>query len=372
MIVTDRRLDGGGYGSILAVDGDIRLTSTIAVDGQYIYSFTGEPDNPGASAGLAGVTVDEGNHTAVFDGESYHGHALISRIKRFARHWSFMIDFDEVAPAYRTLTGYDPWVNYRNASVWTQYTFWPKSGIFQRIQPQMYVDGRWLFDGTRRWEHQNFSLSGNMNWAQAFVSLHGSRGSETWTSGYTDSPVDYNDLYSYGFESSIQPTDQMGLSLSMDRGRGVARFADAIGVENSAHLSVDLKPIDRLVIEPDIDWVRSVHVDSKQELFRQFIARTRMRFQVNKQLSARLVVQYVDWKQARITAKTASGTSYSVISGKAWDVDPLVTYRLSPFSVLYVGSTHDYNYFPPGDTYNSQWRLSSRQFFVKLQYLFRV
>ena len=372
MIFTDRRLDGGGYGTILAADGDIRLTSTIAVDGQYIYSFTGEPDKAGASAVMGETTIDEGRHTAVFDGESYHGHALISRVKRFARHWSFMIDFDEVEPAYRTLTGYDPWVNYRNASLWTQYTFYPKNSIFERIQPQIYTEGRWLFDGSRRWEHQNFQLNGNLNWAQTWVSLQGSRGSENWTSSYSGNRIDYNDLYSYGFETNSNPSDQMGLYIQARHANEVARFADAIGSQNSVSISVGFKPIDRLVIEPDINWVRSTHVDTKQQLFRQFIARTRLRFQANRQLSARLVVQYVDWNQARIVSQTTSGTTYSVISGKAWDIDPLITYRLSPFSVLYIGSTHDISYFPPGDTYDSQWRLSSRQFFIKLQYLFRV
>ena len=97
-----------------------------------------------------------------------------------------------------------------------------------------------------------------------------------------------------------------------------------------------------------------------------------MRFQVNRELSVRLVVQYVDWKQSRINQQTASGTTYFVFDGKSWDVDPLITYRLSPFSVLYAGSTHDYSYFPPGDSIDSQWKLSARQFFIKLQYLFRV
>ena len=372
MIVTDRRLDGGGYGSIVAVDHDIRLSPTLAFDGQYVYSFTGEPDDAGPSARLDTTSIDGGAHTAVFDGEEFSGHALISRLKRFARHWSFMLGYDEVDPSYRTLTGYDPWVNYRNAFVWTQYTFYPGDGLFQRIQPQMDIDGRWLFDGSRRWEHQNFSLNSNLNWAQTWVSLRASRGSETWTSGHTGKQIDYNDLYNYGFEANSRPSDQIGCFLSMNQGRDVARFADAIGFERSVHASVDFKPVDRLVIEPDVDWVRSTHIESKQELFRQFIARTRFRYQVNRQLSVRMVIQYVDWRQSRIDQQTVSGTTYSVFDGKSWDVDPLITYRLSPFSVLYAGSTHDYSYFPPVDSVDSQWKLSARQFFIKLQYLFRV
>ncbi|HKK20667.1 MAG TPA: carbohydrate binding family 9 domain-containing protein, partial [candidate division Zixibacteria bacterium] len=123
-ILTDRRLDGGGYGTIASVDGRFRLTQQYSVLGQFISSFTGEPDKAGPSAGLEGVRIDRGKRTAIFDGESFHGNALITQLRRQAREWSFTIDYDQVEPSYRTLTGYDPWVDYRNTFVGTQYNFY--------------------------------------------------------------------------------------------------------------------------------------------------------------------------------------------------------------------------------------------------------
>ena len=103
----------------------------------------------------------------------------------------------------------------------------------------------------------------------------------------------------------------------------------------------------------------------------RFIAHTRFRLQVNRELSVRLVVQYDDSKY-NFYGMGSNGPQYFRGADKAWDVDPLITYRLSSFTVLHAGSTHDYSYFPEDNDYSSKWKLSSRQFFVKLQYLFQV
>lgn len=48
--------------------------------------------------------------------------------------------------------------------------------------------------------------------------------------------------------------------------------------------------------------------------------------------------------------------------------EPLLQYKISPFTVFYIGSTHDVNRFEqPVGRMQSQ-----RQFFFKVQYLFRV
>jgi hypothetical protein len=118
-------------------------------------------------------------------------------------------------------------------------------------------------------------------------------------------------------------------------------------------LSLILKPVDRLIIEPDIDYYKSTTTDTKEELFEGYITRTRIQYQANRELSFRLVVQYNDFDQA-------------------WDIDPLLTYRVSSFSVLYLGSTYDYVNMMVEPDIQSRWKMTSRQFFVKLQYLFRT
>jgi len=52
---------------------------------------------------------------------------------------------------------------------------------------------------------------------------------------------------------------------------------------------------------------------------------------------------------------------------KAVEIDPLLSYKLNPFTICYAGSTHDLTDFdsPYG------FEQTERQFFIKLQYLWR-
>jgi len=346
-IVTDRRIDGGASGTVFGIDGDIRLSQNYSIVGQYLTTHTNETIDSVSSAGLEDILFDHNRHTAAFDGESYSGDAFITQFRRRARHLSFTIDYNQVAPSYRTETGYDPWNDYRNLSVYSNYTFYPGSGIFQRITPQFYADSRWNFANDRKWAHASAALTGQLKFAQTEIGTQYSRGSERWWG------VDFNDLWNINFFCGGQLNNQIGYFLSFDRGQEPAVWIPAKGDQTSLYASLDLKPVDRLIIEPDFNFARSTHVRTGERLFNGFITRTRIRFQANRELSVRFVVQFNDFD-------------------KRWEFDPLLTYRLSSFSVFYIGSTYDYSNLTmnPGDP--SNWRLYSRQFFMKLQYLFRT
>jgi hypothetical protein len=371
-VATDRRLEGGGYGTILGLDGNIRLSQTFSTDGQFLASFTGEPDKAGPSEGLEGVTIDEGRRTAVFDGERFQGNAFIARLRRSGRTWGMIVDYDQVEPSYRTLTGYDPWVNYRNFSVYSRYTIYPSSGFIERIDPSFYSEGRWLFDGTRRWERQNLSLDSRLKWAQTYLSLQIGRSSEAWTDGVTGGLRDYDDLLYSAMSVNSTLSDRLGYGVYVGHSRNVARFADETGWENSLTVGLVLKPLDRLLIEPEISFVQSNSVTDDMLLFRQLIARSRLQVQLNRELSLRLVVQRNDSRASIHVAKSADGPVFYFWSEKTWDFDPMITYRLNPFSVVYAGSTHDLTYYAGDEAISSRWRMSARQFFIKLQYLFQV
>ncbi|UCE24862.1 MAG: carbohydrate binding family 9 domain-containing protein [Candidatus Zixiibacteriota bacterium] len=346
-ILSDRRLDGGGSGSIAAVDHDIRLSNTLRFDGQYILSHTGEPDDGSATEGLEGMTFDSDRHTVAFDGESYFGDAVIARIRRNARHLDFHLTYDHVSPSYRTEVGYDPVSNGRRVQFYSGYSFWPTTGLFERIVPQMYLSRKWNYDGTRKEIFNNFNLNTDLRFAQTNLGMAYNFGEQTW------SGVEFEDLWHVDFYVHSRPSDAVGFSLDLEYGKSVARFALAKGNETSAFLAFDLKPFDRLLIEPNLRYTRSTHEDTGEELWKGYITRTRFSYQASKGLSVRLVVQYNDFNER-------------------WDIDPLLTYRLSSFSVFYLGSTYDYSNYIVGPNDQTDLRLSSRQFFAKLQYLFQI
>jgi hypothetical protein len=166
----------------------------------------------------------------------------------------------------------------------------------------------------------------------------------------------------------------IGGGINLSYGRNPALSVGVAGTETSLAAFADLKPFDRLTIEPTISQINSTDVDGGTELFRQFIGRTRIQFQFNPQLSIRMVVQYNDLK---MKYRFSGAENWPVIDlpiykSKRWDFDPLITYQISPFSVFYIGSTHDYHDLNNDPDKSSNWRMTERHFFMKLQYLFQT
>ncbi|MBU0985291.1 MAG: carbohydrate binding family 9 domain-containing protein [candidate division Zixibacteria bacterium] len=348
IMLSDRRFDGGGSGSILAGDADVRISRSLSLDGQWVLSHTKEQDNPVLSEGLEGFTFADGEHTVALDGESYYGTAFITRLRRHARAWNFIIDYNQVTDAYRTQTGFDPLANYRNASVYSGYNFYFDKGLFQRVTPQVYVLRKWNFDGERKNEVHNFSIESQLRFAQTYVQMSYYTGAERFRN------QDFDNLWSIDFDLGMRPWNWLGVNAGIDRSRNYARFMMAKDNETSVYAGLTIKPIDRLIIEPNINFLRGTDAETGEEFFDGFITRTRVRFQASRKFSVRLVTQYDDFSQH-------------------WDVDPLLTYRVSSFSVVYLGSTLDYDKLTYTDYSDPErWKASSRQFFLKLQYLFQT
>jgi len=252
-----------------------------------------------------------------------------------------------VSPSYRTEVGYDPLVAYRNLSYNTNYTFYPKSKTIVRITPGVYVSRRWKFDGERRNSVIFFGLDTQLRKAQTYLSVNVGRSSELYRS------TEFADLWEVDFNWSSRISNKVGMNAAFSKGVNVAYFALAKGNLTSYSATVNLKPIDRLVIQPSINFAKSSDRNTGEEFYSGYITRTRFLYQANRELSLRLVVQYDDFS-------------------RAWEIDPLLTYRLSSFSLFYVGSASDYYDFAPDKNAPSNWRLASRQFFMKMQYLFQT
>lgn len=365
-MATDRRYDDGGSGTILAGDGNVRLSRSFNWIGQFIYSHTDEPDGMAIDSG---VMFDNGKYTVDLDGESYSGTAFITELRRQSRSWSFTIDYNQLTPTYRTQTGYDPWNDQKNLFAWTRYNFYLQSGLFEWITPNVFFDRRWNMDNRRKWAHFNAGIDARLRWAQTFFAVSYNRGSELWRG------VEFQDLWTVNVNLNSRPSDFIGYYASVRFGQGPALRTLDKGDEISVSVGLDLKPIDRLIVEPTLDYVKSKDANTGDLLFKQTIARVRVRLQVNPKLSVRLVVQHNQSEDPlyRDLAQQDNFPYYHMYFGSKWEVDPLLTYRINSFSVFYLGSTHDYHDFNAAlQDGSSLYRMTSRQFFMKLQYLFQT
>jgi len=209
----------------------------------------------------------------------------------------------------------------------------------------------------------------NLRRAQTHVAVNYQRGEETWGG------VHFSGLWTAGCNFETQPLDAVALGGYAAVGRGPAFLTLDRGHELGWGLALTLKPLDRLIVEPTFDYVRSRDAATDELLFRQAIARARVRLQLNPRLSLRLVVQHNDARSPFYQELAAGGDypDYHMDFGRKWEIDPLLTYRLNPFSVFYLGSTHDLRDFNAADPEApSLFRQTGRQYFVKLQYLWQV
>jgi hypothetical protein len=131
-------------------------------------------------------------------------------------------------------------------------------------------------------------------------------------------------------------------------GRRIARTPQVPEVGRGASASVwgMVKPLQNFVIEPSLSYERLRRQDG-EELFSGYIARTRFNLQYNRELNLRVVLQYNEF-------------------GERLDVEPLLVYQLNPFSIFYVGSTFGSSKFDELGMVGTD-----RQYFARLQYLFR-
>ena len=366
VMLTDRRYDRGGSGTIASGDFNFRLSSHYSWLGQFVWSHTEEPDGVAVNPG---ETFADGRHTVDLDGEIYSGNAFITELRRAADHWNLTLDYNQVEQTYRTQTGYDPWNDQRNGFVWTNYNVNFDEGLIERITPSCFVDGRWNMAGQRKWRHVAPQLAVRLRWAQTNLYLGYTYGEETW------SGVTFSDLWRVDLNVDGRPSDRVGYSLGCGVGEEPALFSVERGDAVSASLALELKPWDRVVVEPTLDYTRSEAAAGGGLLYEQAIARLRLRWQFTRRFSLRLVVQYNDSDNPPFRADAQAGRfpDYHMHFGRKWEVDPLLTYRVNSFSVFYLGSTSDWRDFNAAAADGAtRFRQTQRQYFVKLQYLFQI
>jgi len=352
LIATDRRFDGDGSGTAVAVDGTARLAKSLKMDVQMVGTHTGESDQAGPTSTLAGKTFDRGAHTAVFDGESFWGHALFLGTVFERRNFYTLIKYTEKSPTFRMYNGYTPENDTRSGYAEAQYRFRIDSRLLDWIVPSAAVFREWNFDRAKKEESITANLEVSFK-AQTATHLAYTRSGERFAGKWFDDNWNLHACVSSAFSDMLQFGGNYNFGHTIRR-----RFSDPakIGL-TSAAIAVNFKPINRLLIESSLTYTKGDYLERDGNAFEGSTARTRVNLQINRELSFRMIVQYDDFYQR-------------------WDIDPLLTYRISSFSMFYVGSTYDYKnlrtYDGGGLITDESQRLNSRQFFMKLQYLFQV
>ncbi len=361
-LITDRRYEGGGSGSVLGLDGSFRLHQNFRLKIQTLASNIDEPNDTSITA--ADSTYDnieertialndyvfrtEDSLTAGFDGQNFWGHAFIGLLDYDVRDLFVSLRVSQVSDAYRAENGFEPRNNRQQISIVADKNFWFDKGLLERFSPRVFAARIWNMDGHIKDEWVNVELSYDLRKYQASFDTQFMLSRENFAN------IQFNDIWDISHHYSFVPNQHISFGGRVNYGNRIARWAKIMGREFTVQTWIDLKPFDRLLSEFSHTYTQSRANVTDELLFSGYILRNKISLQLSRELSFRFVVQYNEF-------------------GNSWDFDPLITYRLSPFSLFYIGTTYDYQkYVNYQQIDNNSTQLTQRQVFMKLQYQFQL
>jgi hypothetical protein len=341
MLVTDRRMDAGGAGTTLGADATLSLSPKWRADIQLVASRIREPNEAGESADLD-WTFDGGRHTAGFDSESFWGLAHFLGVRRNARRWNASVAFVGASPTFRADNGFQTRNDYHVVDAYSGWTFYPDRFFVDQASVDFSAGTSWnsARETTRRSFRQGLRLS-MKGQTEVFFDLMFR--DERWRD------VFFQGIGSWVVGASTAFSDLLRFGAHASGGKGIARNEDPpyVGEPFSLGVNATLKPTQRLVFQPSLSYARMLDPEGN-EAYSGYVARARLNYQFSRSLFVRLVTQYNDFSDRL-------------------DVEPLLTYRLNAFSMVYLGSTHGFGRFD--DPFGME--PTERQYFFKVQYLWR-
>ena len=351
-LVTDRRFtDSDGTGSTFALDSNIRLNQTLSLSTQFSASHTQEANDPVLSEQVGDLTFADGRYTAAFDGESFSGWSSYTQLQHNSRHVFAMLNHTAKSPTFRADNGFITQNNAQELFGFTNYTFFRDTDKFiQRITPKAFGGYFWNFDGQRKdefaWVGLNMMMQG-----QTFFNTEILLFSNERFAG-----VDFQGLNRINVNLNSNFSQRMQVGFFTSYGDQISRNPSnpLLGTGVNHNVWATFRPTSRLSINPRLSYSRLENQESGEEIFSGYIIRNRLNYQFTKRLFMRVVTQYNDF-------------------AKRLEVDPLITYKVNPFTAVYFGSTHDYLDFQQVEsTPETGFYQTQRQIFFKLQYLFQM
>ncbi len=349
---TDRRQERGGAGTTLGIDGRQRFFHSYSFEYQLVGSHTEEPNDPELTKELEGLSFDRGRHTASFDGEIYSGYAHYLSLERSARHWNFDTDWWATSPTFRSDNGFVYRNDRHEMDLWSGYSFYPaNSPLVDEWQPNVAIGRVWNWEGLRKDEWVVPQISLNLK-GQTSVSADWIFSNERFR-GH-----DYRGIRRWEINVDSKFSETLGLGALASYGSRIARNLDVpvLGDGLDASAWSTLKPTERLTLETNWDYQELHYQEHGDEIFAGYVLRNKLNLQFSREWFLRLVAQYDSFR-------------------RSLTLEPLLSYRINAFSAIYLGSSHraqDVELTGGGaPPYRTEFREDQRQFFFKVQYLFR-
>ena len=328
--------------------------------------------NPNWTGNFEAVT----SSTKIQDGSYEAGPAYKAEANYSATHLNYDATYNDISPGFTTNAGFVNRVDIRQIGNSLDYRFWPESSSVLSWGPSLLTDHVWSHDGTRLDALYSPTLVFRLR-GQTFFNF----------SPYTDfrerlRPRDFPTLaqdqdyheHNYFIAAGTSYLPKATVQAYYQRGTGVdfvppADQSPVLALADVVNLLLSFRPISALKIDNTYLFDRLRDRNSGAAIFNNHIVRSKWNWQFNRQLSLRLILQY--------TATLANPALTSLETSKQFNGDFLITYLLHPGTAIYVGYNSDLQHLMLDSAAGTITRTrtgyinDSRQFFVKVSYLFR-
>ena len=343
ILATDRRMvNNDGSGSVVGFDTRYKFNKTYQMEFQTLFSKTQEPSD----SLLVNNSTFGDNNTFTFDGESFVGNAFELEFRRETEHWGLETGYDHKTPAFRAENGFISNNNNRRIYLQSYWVYTPDKMI-SKVMGGFHSGIESNFDGQIKTRYTSFfgnvmlprqtRLSANIT-AIPYNNFKNTDLTGLWKIRLRINS-NYNKILSFGgsFGKSLEKVTFLDVP---EKGRS-----------NSFSLWTDLKVSSRMQFSVFSEFQKMTTRDRKEEYYSGYLAGTRVNYQLNQAVSIRLYGQYNDFSQT-------------------FQLQPLVSYQPSPFTIFYIGSTTNQiaDNLSIGSLQESQ--INDRQLFLKFQYLF--
>jgi Domain of unknown function (DUF5916) len=336
---------GPSFNRIASADTRLRINSRIFVDGQAVVS-----------------------DARTTDGQSLRDSAYSASVNRSGRKLSLSANYLDVGGDFRSTLGFVPRTDIRQATEFAALRWRPKTGPVQAFGPNSFVQATWdrsgvLQDWTVRYPFEVDFKGQSGIFVRRVESMERFQGIEF---------REHENLINY-FTSRVS---WMDFSVNLAAGAR-PNFFPAEGLIpfladfRDASVGLTFRPLSGLLL--DETYIYS-HLATRPEtgvratIFDNHIARSRVNYQVSRELSFRAILDY--------NGVLANPSLVDLDRTKHFSADLLMTYLVNPGTAVYVGYTDGYDNLTL-DTEGvrhftrSPTTSTGRQFFVKTSYLFR-
>ena len=339
-LATIRNLsDGHNY--VGGVDWNYRFWGNYNFKGQALLSSTKEVNDPDLFSDSR--TFRTTSFDAGFNGESFNGSAFRLDLQKNARDFSYSLGYEDISPTFQAQSGFMNSNDSRRIFFSPSYNWYPNTDLVKSA----FAFGEFGL---------HFNYAGALKERYVFLGFGMNMAAQTnWNIGLLPynqelfEEVFFANMERMFFNVNTSPSNSFSFGINGDFGRYIYREDPPdLGYGHNLSPYVTFKPTDKLQISLNYSRSRLQSVKTDELFFDGYVARAVGIYQFTQQFFFRLISEYNQF-------------------GKTFQIYPLISYKLNPFTIFYAGSTHNLHTFD--DPYGVQQ--TERQFFVKLQYLWR-